>query len=970
MEPSKRQIEQREKAIEKRLKMDNQMQGINDVDPIAVSNPHAAYYQPTDALFDHQFDFPCAVATGEAGIETDGDYIFSTEWNNAAGFFAYAMDGTYLGTFNVAGAGNVRDLAYDGSYFYGAAANTSLFEMDFDGATLSGTLISTIIAPVATRACAYDAEWDGFWGNNWSSDITLYDRTGGILYSFPCDVHSSYYGFARLDDAGSQWLYGFAQGGGVNQCDIVQIDPVTGIETGVNFDAIGYSPDGLGIAGGLAAFDTYAPGWWTLLGILQNQTIFGVEGGIAGPPPQLDLKLTGIPEPNTGYDLGVENIVIGVKNQGTITQSNFDVQYRVDGGAWVVETIPGPLTQNETITYTFTQTYDFSAFAVYYIEAGVILAGDEYPDNNSADKEIENWDPYAWCEYSITLWDDYGDGWNGGYVQIYGDGIEYINATLTGGSGPETFYFNVGDGAFLTSVFTPGGWEYECSYVVYNFYGEPIFEDGMGGVDPTGGDIGYAACEDPIIITWYPIFFTQNVIIDGTAQDFLSIGNIGTDVLVWNIDVIEPWLVVYPESGTIEPDGSQGVIIDFSAEGLNEGSYFADILITSNDPFTPEVIIPVEMIVHPIGQHFVFEGGNTSAPYWSLFLAEATINDINIVTGDEIGIFDGDLLVGVITLTQVCTPDNQFENALLAFSTLINGNSGYTPGNNVTLKCWDVSEQIEVSDFDIVFENPYGDAWIENTFPPGVDQYSIPHISFNWVPNGNIAGTVTNVSTSEPIECAEITIEGTSYFATSGIDGTDTISDIEPVTYNITASADGYYSVTKFDQIVISVQTTIVDFTLMGLQTYNLVTGYQFVSTRLIPENPDMLDVLENNLNDNLAFVRNTAGYTVRKIGPMWVNSIGDWVTTEGYLFKMNSDDELTISGELIDSQTPINLATGYQMISYLPWQALNALDVCENILENLDFVRNTVGLMLRKIGPVWVNSIGNMNPGEGYLVK
>jgi len=40
------------------------------------------------------------------------------------------------------------------------------------------------------------------------------------------------------------------------------------------------------------------------------------------------------------------------------------------------------------------------------------------------------------------------------------------------------------------------------------------------------------------------------------------------------------------------------------------------------------------------------------------------------------------------------------------------------------------------------------------------------------------------------------------------------------------------------------------------------------------------------------------------------------------------------------------------------------------NILENVDFVRDSEGSMLRKIGPNWVNGIGDLNPQEGYLVK
>jgi uncharacterized protein (TIGR02145 family) len=156
---------------------------------------------------------------------------------------------------------------------------------------------------------------------------------------------------------------------------------------------------------------------------------------------------------------------------------------------------------------------------------------------------------------------------------------------------------------------------------------------------------------------------------------------------------------------------------------------------------------------------------------------------------------------------------------------------------------------------------------------------------------------------------------------------------------------------------------------LNGEQQIDLPEGYSFISSRIIPENPNMMDVLQYNLA-YLDFVRNSEGFMLRKIGPIWVNSIGDWITTEGYLFKMNSADVLIISGDIIGPQTPIALHIGYQMISLLPDIPVNTADAFAGVLENLDFVRNTGGYMFRKIGPVWVNSIGDMQAGEGYLVK
>ena len=154
-------------------------------------------------------------------------------------------------------------------------------------------------------------------------------------------------------------------------------------------------------------------------------------------------------------------------------------------------------------------------------------------------------------------------------------------------------------------------------------------------------------------------------------------------------------------------------------------------------------------------------------------------------------------------------------------------------------------------------------------------------------------------------------------------------------------------------------------------QQIDLPIGYSFVSSRIVPENPDMLIVMAPVLNENLDFVRNSLGQTLRKIGPNWINGIGDWIVDEGYLVKMFVDDSFTIIGYLVDPTTPIFVVTGFNFVSYFPENPMDALDAFATIIgDDLDFVRNSQGQTLRKIGPNWVNGIGDCQPGEGYLVK
>ena len=153
-------------------------------------------------------------------------------------------------------------------------------------------------------------------------------------------------------------------------------------------------------------------------------------------------------------------------------------------------------------------------------------------------------------------------------------------------------------------------------------------------------------------------------------------------------------------------------------------------------------------------------------------------------------------------------------------------------------------------------------------------------------------------------------------------------------------------------------------------QTIALEPGFQFKSTYFEPTDPDMLTICTDVL-ESIDYVRNSDGSMLRKIGPNWVNNIGDWITTQGYLFKATDAASFVISGTQLPSTTPIVLGAGFTFFSYLPETAMDALDAFATILtDNLEYVRNSEGSMVRKIGPNWVNNIGNANPTEGYLVK
>jgi uncharacterized protein (TIGR02145 family) len=451
-------------------------------------------------------------------------------------------------------------------------------------------------------------------------------------------------------------------------------------------------------------------------------------------------------------------------------------------------------------------------------------------------------------------------------------------------------------------------------------------------------------------------------------------------------------------------------------------------------------------------QHFDFPGGSFVGNVWTLYIGGATLNGDDLGAGDEIAIYDGNNMVGAFTLTQVCTPDNQFSNILVAYTSLLGGAPGYVPGNAVTFKCWHEATGVEAVLWQAEWQNPYGDAWTQNVFPPGSDSYSLPLLEFTFIYTGTLSGTVTDADNAQPVAGAFVQVAGTDFNATTLEDGSYQIDEIPVGTYSMEVTAEGYFGQAVQNVTITFGQTTHVNFaltkilaTLQGavtdqdgqplegvkvriegenfsvftaadgaysfaqipedvynvtftksgyfaqtaenialnnqqttgldvvlisatIQTITLKQGYSFISSIVLPNEPDMTQVLQDAL-ENLSFVRNQNGQTLKKIGPNWINGIGDWKRAEGYLVKMNQPDEVTINGYGNETY-PIPLKAGFNILAYLLRGPKNALEVFEPVLENLVFVRSSSGQTLTRFGQSWINTIGLMQPGEGYLVR
>lgn len=95
-----------------------------------------------------------------------------------------------------------------------------------------------------------------------------------------------------------------------------------------------------------------------------------------------DVGALEITAPESGSGLGMETIIVTLKNYGATTQSNFDVQYVLDNGTPVVESFAGPIASEEEVSFSFTQQADFTALGSYEIVVTTLLAGDQNATND------------------------------------------------------------------------------------------------------------------------------------------------------------------------------------------------------------------------------------------------------------------------------------------------------------------------------------------------------------------------------------------------------------------------------------------------------------------------------------------------------------------------------------------------------------------------------------------------------------
>ncbi|UKN01504.1 PKD domain-containing protein [Paracrocinitomix mangrovi] len=87
------------------------------------------------------------------------------------------------------------------------------------------------------------------------------------------------------------------------------------------------------------------------------------------------------------------------------------------------------------------------------------------------------------CQYTVNMIDTWGDGWNGGYLDIITSGGTSTFDIPFGSSG--TGQFSVPVGEFWTAQFFSGGWPWECEFTILDPGGGVVYQSGQSGATPS-----------------------------------------------------------------------------------------------------------------------------------------------------------------------------------------------------------------------------------------------------------------------------------------------------------------------------------------------------------------------------------------------------------------------------------------------------------------------------------------------------
>ncbi len=447
------------------------------------------------------------------------------------------------------------------------------------------------------------------------------------------------------------------------------------------------------------------------------------------------------------------------------------------------------------------------------------------------------------------------------------------------------------------------------------------------------------------------------------------------------------WLNFNQTSGNISSGFFETVEVTFDATVLMPDIYTANINIFSTDPDEPYIVVPVTLTVtdiQPLDAEFTAEPLTGIAPLTVIFTDLSTSNvqawewdfdndgfidsylqnpswdyndpglyDVKLTVYDGTKATDFELKTEYIS---VISGTNYYE---LVWTSPYNPMTFYILEATIDEMPLQAGDEVGLFDIDpitgeeicvgagLLVEELVGGVYLEMI--ASMDDGSNPAQANGFTPGNSIIYKLYNA------EAGEIT--------------------------TITAS----YPYPGYDEVYTSQGSAFVE--LNGVtsieQCINLATGWNLMSFRAIPENPNMLEVVQPLIDDELLVkvLDETGGSIFHLPFPppngQWSNTIGDMQVTEGYYVKVDANGTLCIEGQPVETPLAIPLTTGWNIIGYPCAFAQNALAAVQDLIDDevlvkvIDEAGGTIfHLPFPPPNGQWSNTIGDFESGKGYYLK
>ena len=418
---------------------------VRDNNETAETCGYTTVAAPVDAAWDFLADFTCTSGY-QYGVVTDGQNIYTSSWSSSSSsmFYKYDMEGNFIEEFNISGCGQLRDMTYDGQYFYGVANSSIIYCVDLANHTLVG---QTTTSYGAMRCCSYDPQRDGFWVvGNWSGNLSLVDRTGAVAFTGPEPESAA--GIAYYKDADNvEHVLCFN-----NVDDGVYDYNVTTNTMGGQVFNYNNAPGATGGSAGGCHIATYA-GKLAFFGDLQQEqnyvAIYELAGN-PGPGPGPASTIT----PNK-FNIFMDGEFVGATADNTFTVTCTDTEEHVYE------------------VYFVDSNYNFSCGATVTVAAGVGLPVTDL-------EAVEGYDPEYGSGAQIT--------WNGNANQYK----IYANGNLLGATtDTEVFIYGLQVGTYTFGVVAVYD-ECESEMVTVEFIYDAVPENAIISAiypNPTSSDL-------------------------------------------------------------------------------------------------------------------------------------------------------------------------------------------------------------------------------------------------------------------------------------------------------------------------------------------------------------------------------------------------------------------------------------------------------------------------------------------------